>query len=77
MAKEGLNAMRRNCLASFQKLRRLQCAVDGYCRCISCGKVGHWKTMDALIAQMLLVGVQTKKFNEIMTGLEGLWQKKD
>ena len=35
------------------------------------------ETMDALIAQMLLVGVQTKKFNEIMTGLEGLWQKKD
>lgn len=46
MAKEGLNAMRRNCLASFQKLRRMQCAVDGYCRCISCGKIGHWKTMD-------------------------------
>ena len=35
------------------------------------------ETMDALIAQMLLVGVQTKKFNEIMTGVEGLWQKKD
>ena len=35
------------------------------------------ETMDALIAQMLLVGVQTKKFNEIMTGMEGLWQKKD
>jgi len=35
------------------------------------------ETMDALIAQMLLEGVQTKKFNEIMMGMEGLWQKKD
>lgn len=41
-----LNTARNNCLKVFQKLRRLQCAVDGYCVCISCGKVGHYKEMD-------------------------------
>ena len=35
------------------------------------------ETMDLLISTMIQAGVQTKKFNEIMTGMEGLWQKKD
>lgn len=32
------------------------------------------ETMDALIAQMTLAGVQTRKFYEILKGMEGLWQ---
>ena len=50
------------------------------------GKLKSWskytkkerrETMDLLISTMIQAGVQTKKFNEIMTGMEGLWQKKD
>lgn len=46
MAKRNLSSYRKTCLASFQKLRRLECSVNGYCKCISCGKVGHYKEMD-------------------------------
>lgn len=36
--------IRQRCLMSFQKLRRIQEAnPDGMVRCISCGKVMHWK----------------------------------
>lgn len=36
--------IRQRCLMSFQKLRRIQEAnEDGMVRCISCGKVMHWK----------------------------------
>ena len=36
--------IRDNCLTAFQKLRRIQESNDdGYVRCISCGKVIHWK----------------------------------
>ena len=38
------NRIRSTALSSFQKLRRMQEATDeGYVRCISCGKVMHWK----------------------------------
>lgn len=35
------------------------------------------ETIDRLIAEMHQVGVNTKKFHEILEGMEGLWQKKD
>ena len=36
--------IRQRCLTAMQKLRRLEEANDdGYVRCISCGKVMHWK----------------------------------
>ena len=50
------------------------------------GKLKSWskytkkerrETMDLLISTMIQAGVNSKKFNEIMTGMEGLWQKKD
>ena len=38
------NNIRERCLASFQKLRRVEEANDsGNVTCISCGKVMHWK----------------------------------
>ena len=38
------SGIRDSCLSAFQKLRRLKEANDdGYVRCISCGKVIHWK----------------------------------
>jgi hypothetical protein len=50
------------------------------------GKLKSWgkytkkerrETMDLLISTMIQVGVNSKKFNEILDGMEGLWQKKD
>ena len=36
--------IRERCLSAMQKLRRIEEANDdGYVRCISCGKVMHWK----------------------------------
>ena len=38
------NSIRERCLASFQKLRRVEEANDmGNVTCISCGKAMHWK----------------------------------
>lgn len=38
------SSIRESCLTAFQKLRRIEEASDaGYVRCISCGKVMHWK----------------------------------
>jgi len=31
--------VRDKCLAEFQKLRKLQESINGYCKCISCGKL--------------------------------------
>ena len=37
-----------DCLKEFQLLRRLQCSnKNGDCNCISCGKIDHYKKMDA------------------------------
>ena len=36
-----------DCAVLLQKLRRLQSADEnGNCTCVTCGKVGHWKTFD-------------------------------
>ncbi len=37
---------RQKALKALQKLRRLQESHNGYCRCISCGAVDHYKNMD-------------------------------
>ena len=38
---------RSKCLEALQKLVRLKAADDnGYCQCVSCGKVEHWSDMD-------------------------------
>lgn len=42
-----MKTLRAKCLESLQKLVRLKAADDqGYCRCVSCGKVGKWNEMD-------------------------------
>ena len=39
-----VTTLRNRALELFQKMRRMQCAnSDGMVRCISCGKVMHWK----------------------------------
>ena len=39
--------LRAKALKTLQKLRRLECADNaGYCKCVSCGKLVHWKDAD-------------------------------
>ena len=39
--------LRAKALKTLQKLRRLGCADNaGYCKCVSCGKLVHWKDAD-------------------------------
>ena len=39
--------LRAKCLEAAQKLARISAADDnGYCECVSCGIVKHWKEMD-------------------------------
>lgn len=38
--------VRENALSNFQRLRRVEEAnSDGYCRCISCGKIARWQDL--------------------------------
>ena len=39
--------LRAKALKTLQKLRRMECANDeGYCKCVSCGVLVHWKECD-------------------------------
>jgi hypothetical protein len=40
-------------------------------------KKARMMTMDALIAEMIQAGVQTKKFEEILKGMENVWNEKN
>jgi len=48
MAKKQTSAMlRAKALKTLQKLARISAADDnGYCQCVSCGKLDHYKNMD-------------------------------
>ena len=47
-AKRGAKvSLRAKALKTLQKLARISAADDnGYCKCVSCGKVDHYKNMD-------------------------------
>jgi len=48
MAKKTTSAtLRSKALKTLQKLARISAADDnGYCQCVSCGKIDHYKNMD-------------------------------
>lgn len=45
--KPTTSTLRAKALKTLQKLRRMECADDnGYAKCVSCGKLDHYKNMD-------------------------------
>lgn len=37
---------RNKCLALFQRIRRIEESVSGYCRCVTCGEVYYYTELD-------------------------------